>query len=133
MLVHGWSDDVHCWDWLLHHSMVALSIRSLTHEAARPRLRNDVALLLLLTRVLGTFAAVRRLAAHTPVLVMARQVQAGATIGAADVRVAELGLAPGVATLPPEARDRVVGHLAVGPLAAGQVRSAGPASAALAG
>jgi Flp pilus assembly protein CpaB len=96
----------------------------LPRAAARARrvdLRVLIALLLLLAGVLGTFAAVRRLAAHTPVLVMAREVQAGATIGAGDVRLAELGLAPGVATLPPEARDRVVGHVATVPLAAGQV------------
>jgi len=96
----------------------------LPRAAARARridLRVLVALVLLLAGVLGTFGVVRRLAAHTPVLVMARQVQAGATIGADDVRVAELGLTSGVATLPPQARDRVVGQVAVVPLAAGQV------------
>lgn len=100
----------------------------LPRAAARARrvdLRILVALLLLVVGVLGTFGVVRSLAAHTPVLVMARAVQAGATIGATDVRVAELGLAPGVAALRPEVRDQVVGQVAVVPLVAGQVLAPG--------
>ena len=52
---------------------------------------------------------------------MARAVQAGQLIGAPDVRVAELGVAPGLATLGAGERGRVVGRRAAVPLEAGQV------------
>jgi len=52
---------------------------------------------------------------------MARDVPAGQLIGEPDVRVAELGLAPGVATVGVQDRGRVVGRVASSPLAAGQV------------
>lgn len=100
----------------------------LPRSAARMRrvdLRVLVGLLALLIGVLGAFGVVRHLAKHVPVLVMARSVAAGQVIGAGDVRVAELGLAPGVAVLGPDARDQVVGHMAVAPLAAGQVLAPG--------
>ncbi len=104
-----------------------MTSRVLPRAAARGRrvdLRVLIGLVAVLAGVLGTAGVVRHLAAHTPVLVMTRSVQAGATIGAADLRVAELGLTPGVAVLGPDARDRVVGQVAVVPLAAGQVLAA---------
>jgi Flp pilus assembly protein CpaB len=52
---------------------------------------------------------------------MARSVQAGQVIGPGDVRVAELGTAPGVATVGVEQRARVVGRRAAVPLEQGQV------------
>jgi len=58
---------------------------------------------------------------RVPVLVMAREVPAGQVLGDQDVRVAELGLGPGVATLGVGDRGRVVGQVASVPLAAGQV------------
>ena len=95
--------------------------------AARLRrvdLRVLLGLALLLAGVLGTVGLVQRSAERTPVLVMARPVAAGRVIGEQDVRVAELGLAPGVATLGVAERARVVGRVATVPLAAGQVLSA---------
>ena len=92
--------------------------------AARMRridLRVLLGLALLLAGVLGTLAIVQQAGQRSPVLVMARSVQAGQVIGAADVRVAELGTAPGVATLGAGERARVVGRRAAVPLEAGQV------------
>jgi Flp pilus assembly protein CpaB len=73
--------------------------------------------------VLGTLAIVQQAGQRTPVLVIARSVQAGQVISAADVRVAELGVAPGVASLAATARGRVVGRRAAVPLEEGQVLS----------
>jgi Flp pilus assembly protein CpaB len=93
-------------------------------SAARLRrldLRVVIGLALLLAGVVGTVGVVQRAGERTPVLVMARDVPAGQLIGELDVRVAELGLAPGVATLGVQDRGRVVGRVATAPLAAGQV------------
>lgn len=92
--------------------------------AARMRridLRVLLGLALLLAGVLGTLAIVQQAGQRTPVLVMARSVQAGQVIGADDVRVAELGTAPGLATLAASDRARVVGRRAAVPLEQGQV------------
>jgi Flp pilus assembly protein CpaB len=93
-------------------------------SAARLRrldLRVVIGLALLLAGVLGTVGVVQAAGERTPVLVMARDVPAGQVIGELDVRVAELGLAPGVAALGVQDRGRVVGRVASAPLAAGQV------------
>jgi Flp pilus assembly protein CpaB len=95
-------------------------------SAARLRrrdLRVVIGLALLLAGVLGTVGVVQRAGQRIPVLVMARDVPAGQLIGELDVRVTELGLAPGVATLRVQDRRRVVGRVASAPLAAGQVLS----------
>jgi len=93
-------------------------------QAARLRrvdLRVVIGLALLLAGVVGTVGVVQRAGQRTPVLVMARDVPAGQVIDAQDVRVAELGLAPGIAALGAHERGRVVGQVASAPLAAGQV------------
>jgi len=84
-------------------------------------LRVLIGLALLLAGVLGTLAIVQQAGQRTPVLVMARSVQAGEVIRAEDVRVAELGVAPGVAILGAGERARVVGRRAAVPLEEGQV------------
>jgi Flp pilus assembly protein CpaB len=86
-------------------------------------LRVVIGLALLLAGVLGTVAIVQRAGQRVPVLVMARDVPAGQVVGDQDVRMAELGLTPGVATLGVGDRGRVVGRVASSPLAAGQVLS----------
>jgi Flp pilus assembly protein CpaB len=93
-------------------------------SAARLRrldLRVVIGLALLLAGVVGTVGVVQRAGQRTPVLVMAHDVPAGQVIDAQDVRVAELGLAPGVAALGIQDRGRVVGQIASTALAAGQV------------
>lgn len=89
----------------------------------RVDLRVVIGLLLVLAGVLGTAGVVRRTGARTPVLVVARPVAAGTPIEATDLRVAEIGLAPGVAAVPVGERDRVVGKVPTAALATGQVLS----------
>jgi Flp pilus assembly protein CpaB len=84
-------------------------------------LRVVIGLALLLAGVVGTVGVVQRAGQRTPVLVMARDVPAGQVIDARDVRVVEVGLAPGVAALRVGERGRVVGQVARAPLSAGQV------------
>jgi len=110
-----------------------MASRAVPRSAARLRrfdLRVVIGLALLLAGVVGTVGMVQRAGQRTPVLVMARDVPAGQVIGELDVRVAELGLAPGVAALGIRDRGRVVGQVAGVPLAAGQVL--GPAAVAAA-
>jgi Flp pilus assembly protein CpaB len=95
----------------------------LASRLRRIDLRVVVGLAVLLAGVVGTLGIVRQAGERTPVLVMARDVPAGGVIGAQDVRAAELGLAPGVATLGVGERNRVVGRVASASLAAGQVLS----------
>jgi Flp pilus assembly protein CpaB len=90
-------------------------------RARRVDFRVLIGLALLLAGMLGTLAIVRQAGQRTPVLVMAHSVQAGQVIGAGDVRVAELGVAPGVATLGVGERARLVGRRAAVPLEKGQV------------
>jgi Flp pilus assembly protein CpaB len=92
-----------------------------TARLRRIDLRVVIGLALLLAGVLGTVAVVQRAGQRVPVLVVARDVPAGQVVGDQDVRVAELALAPGVATLGVGDRGRVVGRVASVPLAAGQV------------
>jgi len=90
-------------------------------RARRVDFRVLIGLALLMAGILGTLAIVQQSGQRTPVLVMARSVQAGQVIGGGDVRVAELGVAPGVATVGIGERARVVGRRAAVPLEAGQV------------
>jgi Flp pilus assembly protein CpaB len=101
-----------------------MATSAVPQAAARLRridLRVVIGLAVLLVGVAGTLGIVQQAGARTPVLVMARDVPAGRVIGERDVRVAELGLAPGVASLGVGERSRVVGRVASAPLPAGQV------------
>jgi hypothetical protein len=110
--------------WLMTSPVVPRSAARLR----RLDLRVVIGLALLLAGVVGTVGVVQRTGQRTPVLVMAGDVPAGQVTAAQDVRVAELGLAPGVAVLGVRDRGRVVGRVASVPLAAGQVL--GPAAVA---
>jgi hypothetical protein len=101
--------------------MMSTAVPRSTARLRRIDLRVVIGLALLLAGVLGTVAVVQRAGQRVPVLVVAREVPAGQVVGDQDVWVAELGLAPGVATLGVGDRGRVVGRVASGPLAAGQV------------
>jgi Flp pilus assembly protein CpaB len=101
--------------------MTTTAVPRSTARLRRIDLRVVIGLALLLAGVLGTVAVVQRAGQRVPVLVMAREVPAGQVIGDQDVRAAELGLAPGVATLGVSDRARVVGRVASSALAAGQV------------
>ena len=101
--------------------MTSTAVPRSTARLRRIDLRVVIGLALLLAGVLGTVAVVQRAGQRVPVLVVAREVPAGQVVGDQDVRVAELGLAPGVASLGVGDRGRVVGRVARMPLAAGQV------------
>ncbi|MBI2709107.1 MAG: flagella basal body P-ring formation protein FlgA [Actinobacteria bacterium] len=60
---------------------------------------------------------------RSPVLVAARDIPAGSRVDAADVRVAELGVPPGVAVVAASARSRVVGRVAAVAIPRGAVLS----------
>jgi Flp pilus assembly protein CpaB len=101
--------------------MTSTAVPRSTARLRRIDLRVVIGLALLLAGVLGTVGVVQRAGQRVPVLVVAREVPAGQVVGDQDVRAAELGLAPGVATLGVGDRARVVGRVASSPLAAGQV------------
>jgi Flp pilus assembly protein CpaB len=101
--------------------MTSTAVPRSTARLRRIDLRVVIGLALLLAGVLGTVAVVQRAGQQVPVLVVAREVPAGQVVGDQDVRVAELGLAPGVATLGVGDRGRVVGRVASVPLVPGQV------------
>lgn len=62
---------------------------------------------------------------RTPVLVLARDVPAGAVVTQADVRVSDVAVDPGVATVPADQAASVVGMVAAGDLAAGSLLAPG--------
>jgi Flp pilus assembly protein CpaB len=101
--------------------MTSTAVPRSTARLRRIDLRVVLGLALLLAGVLGTVTVVQQAGQRVPVLVVAREVPAGQVVGDQDVRVAELGLAPGVATLGVSDRGRVVGRVASVPLAPGQV------------
>jgi len=103
--------------------MASATVPQAAARLRRVDLRVVVGLAVLLVGVAGTLGVVQRAGERTAVLVVARDVPAGQVIGEGDVRAAELGLAPGVATLGVGERGRVVGQVATVPLAAGQILS----------
>jgi Flp pilus assembly protein CpaB len=109
--------------------MASTAVPQAAARLRRIDLRVVIGLALLLVGVAGTLGVVQQAGKRTPVLVMVRDVPAGRVIGNQDVRAAELGLAPGVASLGVGERDRVVGQLATMPLSAGQVLSASSVAA----
>ena len=105
--------------------MTSTAVPRSTARLRRIDLRVVIGLALLLAGVLGTVAVVQRASQRVPVLVVAREVPAGQVLGDQDVRVAELGLAPGVATLGVGDRGRVVGRVAMSVAVAPEHAAAG--------
>jgi len=91
-------------------------------------LRVAVGLLLMLVAVFGGASLIKSAQARTPVLVAARAVQPGEVITAADLRVADISLAGGVAHLPAAMRDQIVGRVAAEPLWDGKLLASGSVS-----
>jgi Flp pilus assembly protein CpaB len=110
-----------------------MSAQVLPRAAAQTRridLRIVVGLLLFIVGVLATSSLIRQAKQRSPVLVVARSLQPGDTMGSSDLRVAELGLASGVATVPAADVNSVVGHALTSPVEAGQVLAPGAISQA---
>lgn len=108
-----------------------MSAQVLPRAAVRTRridLRIVVGLLLFVVGVLATSGLIRQAKERTPVLVAARSLEPGDTVGSEDLRVAEMGLATGVATLSADELDSVVGQVLTSPIEAGQVLAPGAIS-----
>jgi Flp pilus assembly protein CpaB len=86
-------------------------------------LRVVVGLLLFVVGVVATAGVMRQAQERTPVLVAARSLVPGETLSSGDLRVAEIGLAPGVATLPATATESLVGRMVTARVEEGQVLS----------
>lgn len=94
-------------------------------RARRVDLRVVVGLLLFAVGILATTGIIRQARERTPVLVATRSIQPGETLASGDVRVAEIGLAPGVASLGAEEADAIVGTVVRTSIEEGQVLSPG--------
>ncbi|MGH2730226.1 MAG: Flp pilus assembly protein CpaB [Actinomycetota bacterium] len=108
-----------------------MSTQALPRAIARTRrvdLRVVVGLLLFIVGILATSGLVRQAKERTPVLVATRPLEAGETLGPEDLRVAELGLGSGVATVAANELDTVIGRVLTAPLEAGQVLAPGAAA-----
>lgn len=108
--------------------MNATALPRMVERSRRIDLRVVVGLLLFAVGVLATSGVIRQANERTPVLVAARILQPGETLRPDDVRVAEVGLAPGVAAIPAADLHGVVGQAVMSSLEEGQILS--PASIA---
>jgi Flp pilus assembly protein CpaB len=108
-----------------------------TAEAVLPRahsrlrridLRVAVGLLLMLVAVVGGAGLIKSAQARIPVLIAAGSLEPGEVITAADLRVAEMSLAGGVAHLPAAMESSLVGRVATEPWWEGKLL--GPGSVA---
>lgn len=108
-----------------------MSAQVLPRAAVRTRridLRIVVGLLLFVVGVLATSGLIRQAKERTPVLVVTRALEPGEILGSEDLRVAEMGLASGIATVSADDLDSVVGGILTSPLEAGQVLAPGAIS-----
>jgi Flp pilus assembly protein CpaB len=108
-----------------------MSAQALPRAIARTRridMRVVVGLLLFALGVLATSRVVRDAQERAPVLVATRSLQPGHTVEAGDLRVAEVGLSPGVASLSASELDNVVGRVLTTPVEAGQIMTPGAIS-----
>lgn len=105
-----------------------MSAQALPRALARTRridLRVVVGLMLFAIGILATSGLIRQAQERTPVLVATQALQPGHTVEEADLRVAELGLSPGVASLSASELGTVVGRVLSAPVEAGQVLTPG--------
>lgn len=105
-----------------------MSAQALPRAIARTRridLRVVIGLLLFAVGILASSGLIRQAQERTPVLVATRALQPGDTIEDGDLRVAEVGLSPGIASLSASELDAVVGRVLAAPVEAGQVMTLG--------
>lgn len=108
-----------------------MSAQALPRAIARTRridMRVVVGLLLFVVGILATSGLIRQAQERTPVLVATQALQPGHTVEVGDLRVAEVGLSPGVASLSASELDAVVGRVVTAPVEAGQVMTPGAMS-----
>lgn len=108
-----------------------MSAQALPRAIARTRridLRVVVGLLLFAVGILATSGLIRQAQQRTPVLVATRALEPGHTIEDGDLRAAEVGLGPGVASVPAEDLRLVEGQVLAAPVEAGQLITPGAVS-----
>jgi len=109
-----------------------MSAQALPRAIARSRridMRVVVGLLLFSVGILATSGIIRQAQERTPVLVAARSLEPGHTIEQGDLRVAEIGLGPGIATLSANELESVEGGVLRAPLEPGQLMTPGAVAA----
>jgi Flp pilus assembly protein CpaB len=105
-----------------------VSSQALPRAIARTRridMRVVIGLLLFAVGILATAGLIRRAQERTPVLVATQALQPGHSVADSDLRVAEIGLSPGVASVSASELDNVVGHVLTAPVEAGQLMTPG--------
>lgn len=105
-----------------------MSTVTLPRAAAKVRridFRVVIGLLLFVVGVIATSGIIQKARERSPILVAAQPMEAGETIEAADLQVAEMGLAPGVTTVGASELDAVVGQTLRAPLEPGQLLAPG--------
>lgn len=108
--------------------MSASALPRVLERSRRIDLRVVVGLLLFVVGVFATSGFIRQANERTPVFVAARTLQPGQMLSPSDLRVAEVGLAPGVAAIPAGSVHDLAGKAVMSPLEEGQILS--PASVA---
>jgi Flp pilus assembly protein CpaB len=98
-------------------------------RSRRIDMRVVVGLLLFFVGILATSGIIRQAQERTPVLVAAHSLEPGHTIEKSDLRVAEIGLSPGIASLSANQLEAVEGSVLSAPLEAGQVMTPGAVGA----
>jgi Flp pilus assembly protein CpaB len=109
-----------------------MSAQALPRAIARSRridMRVVVGLLLFSVGILATSGIIRQAQERTPVLVAARSLEPGHTMEQGDLRVAEIGLGPGIASLPASELESVEGGVLRAPLEPGQLMTPGAVAA----
>ncbi len=109
-----------------------MSAQALPRAVARTRridMRVVLGLLLFMVGILATSALIRQAQQRTPVLVATRALEPGHTIQEGDLRAAEVGLSPGVASVPAEELGLVEGQVLAAHVEEGQIVTPGAVSA----
>lgn len=78
-------------------------------------------LVLFLLGVVATARTIDQAQQRTPLLVAARDLEVGHVLSRGDLRVAEIGLSPGIAAIPASEAEDLEGRTVAAPVSAGQV------------
>lgn len=109
-----------------------MSAQALPRAVARTRridMRVVLGLLLFTVGILATSGLIRQAQQRTPVLIATRALQPGHTLQEGDLRATEVGLGPGVASVPAGELGLVKGQVLAAPVDEGQVVTPGAVTA----
>lgn len=109
-----------------------MGAQALPRAIARTRridMRVVLGLLLFTVGILATSGLIRQAQQRMPVLVATRALEPGHTIEEGDLRAAEVGLGPGVASVPAQELGLVEGQVLAAPVEEGQIVAPGAVSA----